>query len=102
MRATINVPNRKNCSQVINIGVTPLAGRQKKLTLPVTGKQPPPLRHSAGSPHLGDSVFYFTVRVGICQGKADAPRKNAGDRPSPLKYGEQLLRGRYCTDPFLT
>ena len=60
MRATINVPNSKNRSQVINIGVTPLAGRQEKeLTLPGKGKQPPPLWYSSGSDPFGRFRFLF-------------------------------------------
>ena len=77
IRATINVPNSKNCSQVIYIGITSPRGKATKEidTSRVKGSNRHRYSVPPGLPLAGDSVFYFTEKVMFCQ------EKNEGIKP---------------------
>ena len=100
MRATINVPNSKNCSQVINIGITSPRGKaKKKLTLPVIEKQPPPLWYSSGSPPFGRFRFLFYGECRDLSRKSGRSAKKCGRpvvAPTKAEFLGEAERSRFA------
>ena len=124
MRATINVPNSKNCSQVINIGITSPRGKaKKKLTLPGVREATATVVVFLRVSPFREIPFFILRRV---SGFVKKKRKNGegtratGGRPyksgvfretgwcrfcrvgvvgCPYKQGKQGLHGRYRIAP---